>query len=80
MAFARLDPRMEQALSKRSTLFRWLEFVGGSEFTALSRLLHGMKLIDLISVPVSGLTRLGMVPNTARSRKSRPMPRGYVRP
>ena len=62
----RLDPRVEEALSKRSTLFRWLEFVGGSEFTALSRLLHGMKLLELINVPVSGLAKLGMVPSTAR--------------
>ena len=60
------DARLEQALSKRSSLTRWLEFVGGGEFSQLAPLLRGMKLVELMRIPASGLARLGMVPSTAR--------------
>ena len=62
------DPRLEAALFKPSCLLRWLDFVGGAEFAALAPLLSGMRLAELLQVPPSGLSRLGMTPLTARRR------------
>ena len=61
-----IDTRLEKALQQRGSLARWLEFVGGSEFSQLTPLLQGMRLDQLIRIPASGLARLGMVPSTAR--------------
>ena len=58
--------RLEKALAQRGSLARWLEFVGGSEFSQLAPLLRGMQLVELMRIPASGLARLGMVPATAR--------------
>jgi len=72
MATVDLPASTEQALSRPSTLQRWLEFAGGSEFLALQPLLHGMKLVELLRMSsttfglTSGLAKLGMVPSTAR--------------
>ena len=66
-----MDPRMEQALNRASTMKRWLDFVGGGEFAALSPVLRGMKLIELMRIPTSGLAKLGIVPSTARLLSTR---------
>ena len=60
------NKRLEHALSQRGSLGRWLEFVGGQEFSQLAPLLRGMRLMELMRIPASGLARLGMVPSTAR--------------
>ena len=60
------EPLVDMTYADYGPLGRWLEFVGGSEFKQLAPLLRGMRLVELIRIPASGLARLGMVPSTAR--------------
>ena len=60
-----LDPRLLTVLRSPAMLGRWLQFVGGEEFTALYPTLKGMRLGELLQVDCSGLARLGAQPRVA---------------
>ena len=54
MATVDLPASTEQALSRPSTLQRWLEFAGGSEFLALADEPKGGRSVELTLRPATG--------------------------